>query len=167
MPAPFLALLTVCFLQERLHAAEWGAVIVSTVGTIGLGATAGGTAEPAAAKPLSKTRIAAVLLMFSIFIAAAVFTRVRGHSRQPRRPVRTSATTCGLQVANIDHAVVLFWLLVIWNSVTRMWSDSNKGKLHHKDIVCNDQCQASDLQGHVWFCFVTQSVWVTGVPLAF
>lgn len=97
-------------LQERLHAAEWGAVVISTVGTFSLGATAGGTAEPAAAKPLSKTRIAAVLLMFSIFIVAAVFIRVRGQSRQPRRPVRTSATACGLQVTNTDHAVVLLWV---------------------------------------------------------
>ena len=159
--------LSVCSLQESLHAAEWGAVVVSTVGTISLGATTGGPAEPVAAKPLSKTRTAAVLLMFTIFIVAAVFTRVRGHSRQPRRPVRTSATTCGLQVANIDHAVVLFWLLVIWNSVMRMWSNSNKGKLHHKDTVCNDQWQASDQQGHVWFCFITQSVWMSRVPLAF
>lgn len=105
--SPCLACVADCMLtlQERLHAAEWGAVVVSTLGTIGLGATAGGTAEPAAAKPLSKTRIAAVLLMFSVFIMAAVFTRVRGHSRQPRRPVRTSATTCGLQVTNTDHAM--------------------------------------------------------------
>lgn len=92
--------------QERLHAAEWGAVVISTVGTISLGATAKGTAEPAAAKPLSKPRIAAVLLMFSIFIVVAVFQRVRGQSRQPRRPVRISAIACGLQVTNIDHAVV-------------------------------------------------------------
>ena len=88
-----------CQLQERLHAAEWGAVVVSTIGTIGLGATAGGSTDPAASKPLSKTRIAAVLLMFSLFILAAVFARVRGHSRQPRRPMRLSASTCGLQVS--------------------------------------------------------------------
>lgn len=108
-------LLSVCLLQERLHAAEWGAVVLATVGTIGLGTTAGGTNEPAAAKPLSKTRIAAVLLMFGICIMVAVFTRVRGHSRQPRRPVRTSATTCGLQVSSTqDCALVLPQHPVTW-----------------------------------------------------
>lgn len=92
-----LAVFSHFYLKERLHAAEWGAVVVATIGTIGLGTTAGGTTDSGTAKPLSKSRIAAVLLMFSILIFVAVFTRVRGHSRQPRRPVRTSATTCGLQ----------------------------------------------------------------------
>lgn len=94
--------------QERLHAAEWGAVVVATIGTIGLGTTAGGTTDSGTAKPLSKSRIAAVLLMFSILIFVAVFTRVRGHSRQPRRPVRTSATTCGLQVSSIERIVLCY-----------------------------------------------------------
>ena len=86
-------------LQERLHKAEWGAVVVSTAGTIGLGATAGSGPEPEEAKPLSKLRIAVVLLMFTTIIVVGVLNRLHGHTRQARRVTRTSATTCGLQVS--------------------------------------------------------------------
>ena len=85
--------------QERLHTAEWAAVIVSTIGTIGLGATAGADPEPSDAKPLSKMRIAVVVLMFTVLVVAGISTRLQSRTKPARRATRTSAVTCGLQVS--------------------------------------------------------------------
>ena len=86
-------------LQERLHKAEWGAVVIATFGTIGLGATAGDSNDSADAKPLSKTRIAVALLLLVAVAVAALVGKIRTQRRQPRRVTRTSATACGLQVS--------------------------------------------------------------------
>ena len=85
--------------QERLHTAEWAAVVVSSIGTIGLGATAGADPEPSDAKPLSKTRIAVVILMFTVLVVAGISTRLRNRTKPARRATKTSAVTCGLQVS--------------------------------------------------------------------
>ncbi len=86
-------------MQERLHTAEWAAVVVSAIGTIGLGATAGADPEPSDAKPLSKMRVAVVVLMFTILVVAGILTRLRSPTKPARRATRTSAVTCGLQVS--------------------------------------------------------------------
>ena len=90
---------TAFLLQERLHKAEWGAVIIATVGTLGLGATAGDSPDAIDAKPLSKLRIGAVLFLLCAILVAATVSRLRTQSRPARRVTRTSATTCGLQVS--------------------------------------------------------------------
>lgn len=99
------ALSTANTLQERLHAAEWAAVVVSTVGTIALGATAGNDPKPSDAKPLSKMRIAVVLLMFTAIIVVGISTRLRGQTRPARRVSKSSATTCGLQVSSTSYGL--------------------------------------------------------------
>lgn len=92
-----LAVFSHFYLKERLHTAEWAAVIVSTIGTIGLGATAGADPEPSDAKPLSKMRIAVVVLMFTVLVVAGISTRLQSRTKPARRATRTSAVTCGLQ----------------------------------------------------------------------
>lgn len=92
-----LAVFSHFYLKERLHKAEWGAVIIATVGTIALGATAGDSPDSVDAKPLSKLRIGAVLLLLCAILMSAIVSRLRTRSRPARRVTRTSATTCGLQ----------------------------------------------------------------------
>lgn len=121
---PCVHMIQMISLQERLHKAEWGAVVVSTAGTIGLGATAGSGPEPEEAKPLSKLRIAVVLLMFTTIIVVGVLNRLHGHTRQARRVTRTSATTCGLQVsisnASRHHLIFhLAWQTLPYISLTQ------------------------------------------------
>ncbi len=99
--------------QERLHTAEWAAVVVSSIGTIGLGATAGADPEPSDAKPLSKTRIAVIILMFTLLVVAGISTRLRNRTKPARRATRTSAVACRLvsQLLNPLSCQVLQLLL--------------------------------------------------------
>lgn len=85
-------------MQERLQRTEWSAVFISSLGTIGLGATSGAEADADNAKPLHKLRILVVMTLLTGSVVAAVSVQQRRQARQTRQAIKSSASTYGLQV---------------------------------------------------------------------
>ena len=105
---------TIFDMQERLQRTEWSAVFISSLGTIGLGATSGAEADADNAKPLHKLRILVVMTLLTGSVLAAVSLQHRRQGRQPRQAVKSSASAYGLQVHNSmplklrPHSIVFF-----------------------------------------------------------
>lgn len=85
-------------MQERLHRTEWGAVFISSLGTVGLGATSSSDADLLDAKPRHNLRILTVMALLTGCILAGVLAQQRRQGRQARQALKSSATAYGLQV---------------------------------------------------------------------
>ena len=86
--------------QERLHVGEWGAVLMSVAGTVGLGASAEDEVPGAEGSRISKWRIFAVVLpVMLLLVLSSVIGRRSALSQRGRRgPSRPPASVYGLQV---------------------------------------------------------------------
>lgn len=85
-------------MQERLQRTEWSAVCISSIGTIGLGATSGSEADSVPAQPLHKLRVLAVMMALTGCVLLGVYVQQRRQAKQLRQANKPAASTYGLQV---------------------------------------------------------------------